>query len=124
MEQQIEIKSIATYGGHTMKPNGVVDVVLKFDYSELTNAILLQQLLNNDISIIVKKHDEPKPFKLGTYKIKNTNISGDGCSSVKFFSSVDFTESDNLNKLVTTDQFRIKCNATVEIEENEEKEGE
>ena len=96
--------------------------MLKFDYSELTDIIMLQQMLNNDISIIAKMPNDSKAMKLGVFKIKSTNIASDGCSNVRFFSSVDFVESDNLNKLVTTDQFKIRCNANIEIEEEGENE--
>lgn len=122
MEKSVEIKAIAQYGGHSMKPNGVTELMLKFDYSELTDIIMLQQMLNNDISIIAKMPNDSKAMKLGVFKIKSTNIASDGCSNVRFFSSVDFVESDNLNKLVTTDQFKIRCNANIEIEEEGENE--
>lgn len=122
MEFNTEVKTIGLYGGHVMKPNGTFDLTLKFDYSELTNTIMLQQLLNNDMMVYVKLVDEAKPFKLGMLKIKNTTINGDGTSKLTLTGINDYAEVDNLNKLISTERFKIRCLA--EIEEEDEQGGE
>lgn len=121
---KIEIDSVCQYNGHTVKPNGAVDLNLKFKYDELPNTIAMQQMLNNDIEIKVKFPDQ-KPFKLGSFRLANTQIMGDGESRIRFNGLADFVEVDNLNKLVfgeIKELFRVHLSADVEIEESEEDE--
>lgn len=46
-----KVKEVVTYGGHSLKASGSVDLTLKAGYSELTNSIKLMQMFNNDVSI-------------------------------------------------------------------------
>ncbi len=117
MARKIKIKSIATYNGHNVRPNKSVDISFKFEYSELTKYITLVQLLNENISISVKKHDEPVT-KLGTFLLKDMKIDHDGESVIKFNSMTDQSEVQVMHTLTGDEPFRIMFEA--EIEEAEE----
>lgn len=119
MEKKVTVKMISSYNGHSIKQNGNVDVALKCTYGELVNAVQCVQLLNNDISLAVKLPDE-KPFKLGTFRLKELKIDNDGESVVKFNSQVSFVETDNLNRLVTDGEFQVRLESEVDVGEAEE----
>ena len=119
---KLEIDGVCQYNGHNIKPNGAVDLNLKFAYDEMVNVIAIQQMLNNDINIKVK-FAEQKPFKLGMFRLANTQIMGDGESRVRFNGLADFVEVDNLNKLVFSEAkelFRVHMSAEIEIEDETE----
>lgn len=115
MEKEIKIKQVARYNGHNVKSSGVVEIGFSAMYSELTNSIQALQMLNNDVQIAIKKVNED-PFKLGVFRIKNVVIDGDGESKLKFISTNDAVEMDNLNNVITTEEFQIMLKATVETE--------
>ena len=119
---KVKIKDVVKYGGHNLSANGIVNLTLKSDYSELVNTIELTQLLNNDIMLKTKLPDS-KPMKLGMFKIKQIVINGDGESTLKFSGINDFIEMDNLNILPMNDsdtkQFIVMFESEVELEEQE-----
>lgn len=119
MEKKIELKAVGQYNGHQAKPSGSVDLNIVCEYSELTNTIPMLQLLNNDINLAVKKAGE-KPFKLGIFRLQQINFDHDGQAKIKFNSTNDFVEIDNLNKLIPMEKgerFTIKLNSVVELED-------
>ncbi len=122
-EVNVKIKEVVQYRGHNLSANGLVNLTLKASYSELTNTIKLTQLLNNDINIKAKMAGG-KPMKLGSFKIKQIAIDGDGESIIKLFGSNDFVEMDNLNLLPQNDndlkEFVILMESEVELEEESE----
>ena len=77
MESHVEVKVIGKYNGHSVKANQSVDLSFKAGYDQLSGAVRLLQLLNNDVTIKSKVPDE-KPFNLGTFRVQNVNISHDG----------------------------------------------
>lgn len=118
MGKVIEVKAVAAYKGHSIKENGNINLSLKLKYDELTNTIMMMQMLNNDVNLSVKLPEE-KTMKIGFFRINGFNIDGDGESTVKLTSLVDFVEMDNVNNMVTKDLFKIRMLADVE-EENDE----
>lgn len=122
-----KVKEVVTYGGHSLKASGSVDLTLKAGYSELTNSIKLMQMLNNDVSIKAKVPGG-KPMKLGQFRIKQIIIDGDGESVLKFNGLSDYIEMDNLNMLpLSTDdnkEFVILILMEADIEEEDESDGE
>ena len=119
MEQHVEVKIIGKYNGHSVKANQSVDLAIKSGYDQLTQSVMLLQMLNNDVSIVAKVPDS-KPFKLGTFRVQAVNISHDGESAIKFNSMADFTEVDNFNKLIGSDMVVLKVSADIEIEDSTE----
>lgn len=119
----VRVKEVVVYGGHNVSANGSVNLTLKAQYSELSNSVMLLQMLNNDVSIRAKLPGE-KPCKLGIFRIKAINIDDDGESVLKFNGLSDYVEMNNLNGLVTADEFVVMCEADVELEGNESDEGE
>ena len=121
----IKVKSVVRYGGHSLSANGSVNLTLKSAYSELTNTIKLMQMLNNDVEIRAKIPGG-NPMKLGTFRIKQIVIDGDGESVLKFNGLNDYIEMDNLNLLpLNSDEnkeFVVMMAAEIEEEgqENEE----
>lgn len=115
----VDVKGIALYGGHSIKASKVIDFTLKFEYSDLSEAVKALQMLNNDIKVEVKLVDE-KPMKLGIFRIKSLNVSGDGSSKLVITSTSDFVEVDNLSNVVTDERFKIRMRADIEEEDGEE----
>lgn len=116
---KVKVKEVVKYAGHSLSANGSVNLTFKASYSELINTIQVMQMLNNDVTIKAKKPDE-KAMKLGSFRIKNIGIDGDGESVIKFNSLNDFVEVDNLNSLVTSKEFVVLMEAEIEAEENVE----
>ena len=116
----LKVKEVVKYGGHSLSANGSVNFTLNAQYSELTNTIMLMQMLNNDVSIKAKIPNE-KPMKLGHFRIKQTIIDDDGESKIKFNGLSDYIEMDNLNLLpLNSDenkQFVVLMEADIEVEE-------
>ena len=119
MEQHVEVKIIGKYNGHSVKANQSVDMAFKAGYDQLTQSVMLLQMLNNDVTILAKVPDE-KPFKLGTFRVQAVNISHDGESAIKFNSMADFTEVDNFSKLIGSEMVVLKVSADIEVEHSEE----
>lgn len=94
----IKVKEVVKYDGHSLSANGSVNFNLKAAYSELTNTISLMQMLNNDVNIKAKVPGG-KPMKLGSFRVKQIVIDGDGESKIKFNGLNDYIEMDNLNLL-------------------------
>nr|DAV95848.1 MAG TPA: hypothetical protein [Caudoviricetes sp.] len=119
----IKVKEVVKYNGHNMAANGSVNLALKASYSELTNSIMLTQMLNNDVHIGAKLPGK-KPIDLGTFRIKQISIDGDGESTLKFNSLSDFVEMDNLNQLpLASDdvkEFVVLFKANIEKEGGDE----
>lgn len=121
MESHVEVKVIGKYNGHSVKANQSVDLSFKAGYDQLSGAVRLLQLLNNDVTIKSKVPDE-KPFNLGTFRVQNVNISHDGESTIKFNSMTDFTEVDNFTKLIGSEIVILRVSADIEIEDSDEEE--
>lgn len=121
--KRIEVKEIVKYAGHNLSANGSVNLTLKARYSELSNSIMLMQMLNNDVTIKAKVAGQ-KPMKLGVFRIKEVKIDGDGESVIKFNSLSDYVEMNNLNILPLNDsdsqEFVVKMDAEIEEEEADE----
>ena len=116
----LKVKEVVKYGGHSLSANGSVNFTLNAQYSELTNTIMLMQMLNNDVNIKAKIPNE-KPMKLGHFRIKQIIIDDDGESKIKFNGLSDYIEMDNLNLLpLNSDenkQFVVLMEADIEVEE-------
>jgi len=121
MVKKADVKAVATYNGHSIKPNGNVDLNMKFAYDELVNYLQLVQMLNNDINVMIKM-PEMKAFKLGIFKLKNLRICDDGEGMLQLNSMTDFVEIDNLNSLVGKEIFVARFVAEMEIESEDEEE--
>lgn len=119
---KIKVKEVVRYKGHSLSANGTVNFNLKAKYDELSNSILLMQMLNNDIDILAKVPGQ-KAMKLGVFRIKQVVIDGDGESAIKLNGLNDHIELDNLNSLpLNSDdnkEFTIMFSADVEVEDED-----
>lgn len=120
---KVKVKEIVSYKGHSISANGAVNFTVKAMYSQLTNTIKLMQLLNNDV-IIKAKLPEEKPMKLGSFRLKQITVDGDGESSIKFNGIVDYIEVDNLNLLPLNNSESKEFTVLFESDIEEEEEGE
>lgn len=122
--REIKVKQVVSYGGHRITANGLVNLTLKADYSELVNTIQCTQMLNNDVTIAAKVNG--KTQSLGIFKIKQIDIDGDGESKIKFVGDTNYIETDLINNLpLNTDdvkEFRVMYKADVEFEKEVEDE--
>lgn len=123
MVKNIKVREVVKYGGHNISANGSVNLTLKASYSELPNTVQLLQLLNNDVTIKAKLPG-CKAMKLGMMRIRDIKFDGDGESVVKFNGLTDYIEVDNLNSLVTSEEFAVAYEAEVELEDDGENESE
>lgn len=118
----IKIKQVVKYAGHSLSANGSVNFSLKASYSELTNTIQLMQMLNNDVSIKAKIPND-KPMKLGSFRVKQIIVDGDGESTIKLNGINEYIEMDNLNLLPLNDsetkEFVVSMEAEIEAEGDE-----
>ncbi len=119
----IKVKGMYAYKGHNVSANGSVNLTLCGKYSQLPNSVKMLQMLNNDVIIQIKMGVD-KPFKIGSFRIKNIAFDDDGESILKFNSLTDFVDVDKLNNLITKDEFQVMFAADVEEEEDEEEESE
>lgn len=121
----VKVKEVVRYNGHNLSANGSVNLTLKASYSELVNSIQVMQMLNNDVNIKAKMPGG-KPMKLGSFRIKQIVIDGDGESQIKLNGLNDFIEMDNLNLLPQNDsdnkEFVVLMEAEIEEEEAEDEE--
>ena len=120
----LKVKEVVTNAGYRVGANGSVSISFAAKYSELSNTIRLQQLLNNDVEVKAKvptTTGKPQVYKLGSFRVKRTTIDDDGESKVEFNGITDYIEMDNLNKLpLNTDdlkEFTIMVTADIDIEE-------
>lgn len=118
----IKVKEVVKYGGHSLSANGSVNFTLKAQYSELSNTIKLMQMLNNDVNIKAKIPGG-NPMKLGSFRIKQIIIDGDGESIIKFNGLNDYIEMDNLNVLPLNSDENKEFVVLMEAEIEEETEG-
>lgn len=125
--KKITISEFVSYSGHNVSANGVVNLTVTAKYGELKNTIQAMQLLNEDIKMKARLGSS-KPMLLGTFKIKNIMVDGDGESKIKLASTRDAVELDNLNSLPFANEdnseFVIRMEANVEEAEADEEEGE
>lgn len=119
--RRIEVKGMYAYKGHNVSANGSVNLTLCGKYSQLTNSVKMLQMLNNDVVIQIKMGAE-KPFKIGSFRIKNISFDDDGESVLKFNSLNDFVDVDKINNLITKEEFNVRFVADVEEEEDESEE--
>ena len=130
MSKKLKVMQVVTYGGHSLSSNGSVSLTLKAGYSELTKTIQAIQMLNEDVVVKAKLAGQ-KPMKLGSFKIKDIKIDGDGESVLKFAGISDYVEMDNLNLLPLANeenklfQILLECEteATDEGDEEENENG-
>lgn len=124
---EIKIKEVVENAGYSISANGAVNFTVKAKYSELPNTMQMCQLLNNDV-FIKAKSPGVKAMALGMFRVKNINIEDDGESKIKFAGLAQSVEVNNLNKLPLNDSddklFQIMVLAEVEMEADEEEEGE
>lgn len=99
MSEELKVKQVVKYGGHTLQANGGVKLTLVAQYSQLGATLELTPMLNEDIEILARATHNAKPLRLGSFRIKQLVIDGDGESKLKFDSMTDFVEVDNLNLL-------------------------
>lgn len=116
-----KVKGMYAYKGHNVSANGSVNLTLSGKYSQLTSSVQLLQMLNNDVVIQIKMGAE-KPFKIGSFRIKNVAFDDDGESILKFNSLNDFVDVDKINNLITKEEFNVRFVADVEEEEDESEE--
>lgn len=119
----LKVKELVQYKGHSLSANGSVNFTLKAQYSSLPSTIKLMAMLNNDISVKAKLPGK-KPMKLGSFRIKQITIDGDGESTIKFNGLNDYIEMDNLNILPTngedSKEFVVLMETDAEVETEEE----
>jgi hypothetical protein len=121
-----KVKAVVVNGGYNVSSNGSINLKFIAGYSELVNTIKLQQMLNNDVNIKAKipsPNGKSQVVKLGTFRIKQTVIDGDGESKLQFNGLTDYVEVDNINLLPLNNddvkEFTILMEAELEVESEE-----
>lgn len=121
-EKKIEVKQLVRYKGHSVSQNGLINLSVVAGYDELIKTINTLQMLNNDIMLSAKLVGSgEKAFKLGSFRLKQVTVNGDGESVLKFNGMAEYTEMDNINtlSLIQSDEktFFLRMLAKVEIED-------
>ena len=117
---QVSIKEIVSYSGHSIKQNGNMELTFTAKFDQVTESMQLLQLLNNDVKITSKLAGQ-KPVKLGVFTIRSISFKGTGESTIKFISLTDYVEMDNINSIISQENFQIRFDGNVE---DVDKEGE
>lgn len=118
MVKKISVKTFANYEAHSVNGKGTVKLTVSIAYADLSDAVKLLQLLNNDVAVKVKIGSEKAPFKLGMFKIDKFAVDRDGNAKIVFSSLTDYVEVEALSKLISADEsvFTLRCDADVEVE--------
>lgn len=121
MSQEIKLKFVGKYNGHSFKPNGTVDLKLKMGYDELVNYYFKLPLLRSVDIKIMAKIEGGKAMPLGTFMLKSYNMDHDGEGTISLNSQFDYIEPESLNELVSNKDtlVQILFKATIEDEEEE-----
>ena len=123
MSENVKVKEVVRYGGHSKSASGAVNLTFVASYSELVKTIQVMQMLNNDVTIKAKVPDQ-KPMILGSFRVKHIDIDDDGESKLKFNGIDDFVEMDNLNSLPKrgddVTEFQIMMEAEIETEDDDD----
>ncbi len=119
-KEQIKLKMVAQYNGHSFKKNGDLDLNFKLDYSEIVNVVSLIRMLNQNIKIMAKV-GRSNPEELGEFIIRSVGIDRDGESKVKFSSETDDVNAEKLIDLMKPETLIVlQLKATIESDEEEE----
>lgn len=113
---KVTVKEVVKYKGHSIKSNGSVDLSFTAMYDQASESIKALQMLNNDVKITAKLPGS-KPIQIGMFRIKNILFDGDGESVLKFNSINDYVELNNMNALITSENFVIRMESDVELED-------
>lgn len=116
--KKVEVRTVASYRGHSLQDNGTVRLNFKFKYDELSNSVQLIQMLNNDVTVAVRLPEE-SPKKIGMFRIQKFSVDSDGESVVNLNGLNDYIEVDRLNDLVSKEPFQVRFMAEIEEEEGE-----
>lgn len=119
---KINVKTLASYAGHTINKNKSISLTLKFSYETIVKYIQAIQMLNENVELLAKVGGEK--IKLGSFMINNINIDHDGEGKIKFNSQIDYVELNSISKLIDTEIFKLSLSADVEDTEEEENEDE
>lgn len=121
MEKEVKIKLVGKYNGHSVKPTRVVDLALKLPYDELATYIQSVQMLNENVTLIVRLPDS-KPVEVGTFMIGELKIASDGEGNLRLKSNMDSVNANVLNDMAIDDPFNVLLRAKIEIEEEDPEE--
>jgi hypothetical protein len=116
MEKKVTIKEIMYYKGHSIKPNGTVDISFSAMYDQITKSMEILQLLNENVKITAKLAGK-EPVVLGSFMVKGVNFNQDGTSVIKFHTLTDYVEMDNINTVVVPDLFQVRMEAQIKVKE-------
>lgn len=116
---KLDIKAIGQYNGHTYKPNGTMELKLKFSIDAKEEIIKSILFVNQTVTIRAKVENE-KPILLGSFSFHNLNIDRDGESVLKFVSDKDCVYHENV--ITISDQQLVKFAISADIEMEDENE--
>lgn len=123
----VKISVRGKYNGHSIKPNGVVQLVFKVDFDELLNYYPLLPALRS-VDTTIKAKVKGKALPLGVYMLNKYVFDHDGEGTITFNSQSDYIEANNLNELIPAREDRdtpIQLLFTAQVEsENDEGEDE
>lgn len=117
MAKTIKIKTIGKYNGHSFKPNGAVELKLKFSYEELINYYMKLPLLRSENTTVYAKIEDGETKNLGSFMFKHFSMDHDGEGAITFNSLYDHVEADELNGLVPEKDKLIKFLFKAEVED-------
>ena len=120
--ENLKLRVVTQYNGHSIKNNGDLDLNFKADYSEIVNVVSLVRMLNQTITVKTKVASG-KPKDLGAFSLKTLSIDRDGESKIKFNSDFNAINPDTLADLLQPETLiTLQCSATVDVEEGDEDE--
>lgn len=96
MEETV-VKAKGINSGLSIKPNGIVEIKVEFDNSQLAKILGILQLAGKDFNVAAKLDNEKK--KLGSFGFYSMNIDRDGDAKISLRSTIEDVAIENIERL-------------------------
>lgn len=120
--KEVELnKAVASmeYKGHSIKPNGVIEIELSAGYGQLAEILKITTMIAEVITVKIKAGND-KPFKAGVMKFKSLSINESGVIKVKLYGRTVDSDVASIGGLIALDKEEDEMIVCFEQEEKVE----
>lgn len=108
------VKQVVSYTSHTVTQNGVVKLTFKAKFDQIEGSKKLLDMLTMNIVVKARKPGANKINDIGVFKIAGISFNSGGISTIKFTSLETAVNLNEINDLITMDEFQIKYSTLVD----------
>lgn len=104
--KEVELnKAVASmeYKGHSIKPNGVIEIELSAGYGQLAEVLKITTMIAEVITVKIKAGND-KPFRAGVMKFKSLSINESGVIKVKLYGRTADSDVVSIGGLIALDK--------------------